>query len=71
MDINNDHGFANTADGLTAEDHLNGYHFYGAYQVFHICKQCNEKRTNFGYSYGWYDTLICNIINIGPPIYED
>lgn len=47
-----DHGSLNTADGLSAEDHQNGYHYY-------VCTQCGNKRSRFGYSYRWFNTLIC------------
>lgn len=55
-----DHGHWNSPDGLTEEDHRNGYHYYSGYKVFHVCTVCGQKRTNFGYGYGWYHTLKCN-----------
>lgn len=50
----------NTSDGLSEEDHRNGYHYYGTYKVLHICQQCGKRRQHFGYDYGWYHTLHCN-----------
>lgn len=59
-----DHGRANTADGLTEEDHARGYHYYGAYKVYHVCECCKQKRKNFGYDYGWTNTKLCFDCNI-------
>ena len=58
-----DHGFLNTKDGLSEEDHKNGYHYYGGYKVMHVCKTCNQKRPKFGYDWGWTNTLTCNFCN--------
>lgn len=59
-----DHGGADTPDGLTQEDHERGYHYYGAYKVYHVCQRCNQKRKNFGYGYGWTNTCLCFECNI-------
>ncbi len=56
-----DHGYLNTIDGLNEEDHNNGYHYYGAYKVMHICQVCYLKRRNMKYDSGWNNTLICGL----------
>ena len=55
-----DHGYLkDTPDGLSEEDRKRGYHYYGAYKVYHACQKCDARREVVAYDRGWVDSGLC------------
>ena len=46
-------------DGLSEEDRTRGYHYYGAYKVYHVCRKCGEMRKVVAYDRGWLNSELC------------
>ena len=58
--IDRDHGYlSGTQDGLSEEDRTRGYHYYGAYKVYHACRECGEMRKVVAYDRGWVNSESC------------